>query len=304
MMQTDKRDTQKRSWLLTIPAENNDQASVEAKLERYRYVGQLERGEETGYLHWQVLINHSHPIRFSTLKNLFPTAHIEERKGNLVQAVAYVTKEETFAGVSVGNIENLPTATEKKLRFEDFHAMVLNGASVDDLLVSHSSALYFANRLRELERTLAFNRGRELREVKALYIHGKTGVGKTRALWETFGASMYRVSNYSHPWDSYKGESVLVLDEFYGGNIGFDLLLNILDRYPLELPARYANKQACWTRVAVVSNIPLSEQYADVQASNPRGWQALLRRFGGEVYELNDSGDWLKDGQKSPSPLR
>ncbi len=264
----------------------------------------MERGEETGYLHWQVLINHAHAIRFSTLKNLFPTAHIEERKGNLVQAIAYVTKAETFAGIRVGNMKDVPEAKEKKLRFEDFHAMVLNGASVDDLLVSHSSALYFANRLRELERTLAFQRGRGLRDVKALYLHGKTGVGKTRTLWETYGANMYRVSNYAHPWDSYKGESVLVLDEFYGGNIAFDLLLNVLDRYPLELPARYANKNACWTTVAVVSNVPLSEQYAEVQASNPRGWQALLRRFAGEVYELDEAGFWLKDGQKSPSPLR
>lgn len=303
-MTTKNRDTQKRSWLLTIPAENNDQATVEKKLERYRFIGQLERGEETGYLHWQVLIDHPHAIRFSTLKNLFPTAHIEPRKGNLVQAIAYVTKAETFAGVSIGNMKDVPEAKEKKLGLADFHAMISEGVPVDDLIANHPSALYFATRLRELERTLAFQRGKELREVKALYLHGKTGVGKTRALWETYGASMYRVSNYAHPWDSYRGESVLVLDEFYGGNIGFDLLLNVLDRYPLELPARYANKNACWTTVAVVSNIPLSDQYTDIQASNPRGWQALLRRFAGEVYELDDSGEWLKDGQKSPSPLR
>lgn len=304
MMQKEKRDTQKRSWILTIPAEGNDQASVEEKLERYRYVGQLERGETTGYLHWQILVNHPHAIRFSTLKNLFPTAHIEPRKGNLVQALAYVTKAETFAGVSVGNMKELPEAKEKKLGLADFHQLISEGASVDELIANHPSALFFANRLRELERTLAFQRGRELRDVKALYIHGKTGVGKTRTLWERYGADMYRVSSYSNPWDSYRRESVLVLDEFYGRNFAFDFLLNVLDRYPLELPARYANKQACWTTVAVVSNVPLSEQYAEVQASNPRGWQALLRRFGGEVYELDEAGDWLKNGEKSACPLR
>ncbi len=223
MMQKEKRDTQKRSWLLTIPAEENDKESVERRLERYRYVGQLERGAETGYEHWQILVNHAHPIRFSTLKRLFPTAHIEERKGNLVQALAYVTKPETFAGVSVGNMKDVPEAKERKLGLADFHAMIRNGASADALIVEHSSALFFANKLRDFERTLSFQRGKELRDVKALYLHGKTGVGKTRTLWERYGASMYRVSNYAHPWDSYRGESVLVLDEFYGGNIAFDL---------------------------------------------------------------------------------
>lgn len=35
---------------------------------------------------------------------------------------------------------------------------------------------------------------------------------------------------------------------------------NILDGYPLELPCRYANKQACYTEVYLVSNLPLERR--------------------------------------------
>lgn len=304
MMQKEKRDTQKRSWILTIPAENNDREAVEAKLERYRFVGQLERGEETGYLHWQILVNHPHAIRFSTLKNLFPTAHIEPRKGNLAQAVAYVTKPETFAGIRVGNMKELPAQTEKKLGLADFHAMISEGTSVDDLIANYPTALFFANKLRELERTLAFQRGKELRDVKATYIYGKTGAGKTTAIWQAFD-DFYRVSNYKHPWDNYAGEDVLVLDEFYSRNVDFNDLLNLLDRFPQRLSARYSDKSACWSRVFVISNLRLDEQYPEVQRMYPEAWKALLRRFEtGGVYELQAGGIWLKNGEKSPCPLR
>lgn len=109
---------------------------------------------------------------------------------------------------------------------------------------------------------------------------------------------VYRVTNYKHPWDEYEGEPVLVLDE-YNSQLDFQFLLNVLDRYPLRLPCRYADRYAGWTEVWIVSNKPLSGQYIyEDEASRP----ALDRRIGEVIHmdkksvldDLADDDDcWL-----------
>ena len=72
--------------------------------------------------------------------------------------------------------------------------------------------------------------------------------------------NVYRVTNYKHPFDGYKGEPVILFDEFRS-SLPLPDMLNYLDVYPLMLPSRYADRVACYTRVFIVSNIPLEEQY-------------------------------------------
>jgi hypothetical protein len=61
-------------------------------------------------------------------------------------------------------------------------------------------------------------------------------------------------------------------------------MLNYLDIYPLELPCRYTNKVACFTKVYIVSNLDLNEQYRDVQFDYPETWKAFLRRIHKVMY--------------------
>ena len=65
-------------------------------------------------------------------------------------------------------------------------------------------------------------------------------------------------------------------------------MLNYLDIYPLQLPARFHNKTACYTKVFIVSNIPLSGQYPNVQRENPITFEAFLRRIH-KVFNFNVS---------------
>ena len=75
------------------------------------------------------------------------------------------------------------------------------------------------------------------RQITATYIGGQTGTGKARRVMEQYSYSgVYRVTDYAHPFDSYQGEDVLLLDE-YNSNFKIRDLLNYLDGYPLTLPA-------------------------------------------------------------------
>lgn len=272
-----------RGWLLTLPAEEYSKEAIEAALEPYSaYIGQLEKGEHTNYLHWQIYLEHREAIRFSTLKRLFPRGHLEARKGTKAQAVAYVTKSETSQGVAIQKGE-IRTEDERGRRtdLERLRERILKeGASARSLILEDPSALRYSKKLIELEEIRNEQTwGRTEREVKARYLWGPPGAGKTRMLFERYGhGQVYRVTDYAHPFDRYDGEPVLALDEFDEG-VSFDLLLNLLDRYPLQLPARYVNRWAAFTEVWVIANVPLRRQYRKVQREEPERWEALLRRF-------------------------
>lgn len=129
--------------------------------------------------------------------------------------------------------------------------------------------------------------------LKVVYIFGSAGVGKTSYVLDTFGDDhVFRMTDYGsvhniERFDGYSGHDVLLFDEFRS-QIVMSNMLNYLDIYPLQLPARFHNKTACYTKVFIVSNIPLSAQYPNIQRDNPTTWQAFLRRIH-EVYNFDIS---------------
>ena len=56
-------------------------------------------------------------------------------------------------------------------------------------------------------------------------------------------------------------------------------MLNYLDGYPCELPCRYNNKLACFTKVYIITNIPFNQQYINIQAESKETWKAFCRRI-------------------------
>ena len=123
------------------------------------------------------------------------------------------------------------------------------------------------------------------------YIWGATGVGKTRSVMDKHSyKNVFRVTNYAHPFDSYKGEPVILFDEFRSSLPLVDML-KYLDGYPLMLPCRYEDKVACFTEVYIISNIPLEQQYPNVQVEEPESYAAFLRRINEKYEMLADDAD-------------
>ena len=73
-------------------------------------------------------------------------------------------------------------------------------------------------------------------------------------------------------------------------------MLNYLDGYPLSLPARYANRVACFETVYIISNIDLKEQYPNIQSGEPKTWRAFLRRIH-KVIEHHEDGATTDHGK-------
>ena len=124
------------------------------------------------------------------------------------------------------------------------------------------------------------------RDLEVTYIFGKTGGGKTRSVMDKYGyANCYRVTDYKHPFDTYDGQDVIIFEEFRSGLKHGDML-NYLDGYPLLLPCRYFNRQACFTKVFIITNIPPEKQYMNIDRETR---DAFFRRIH-IVREFQPSG--------------
>lgn len=319
--QKEEKKTSSRHWVATIRA--SDFPTLDDLLDalgQWPAVGQLEEGklgngEGEGYLHWQVYISAPNAIRFETLKKRLPTAHFEKPRSRW-HAFHYCQKDdETFRGFRFNHLglEEPRRPASSGSTVAELHAEMLAGASADDLIHENPKALGAVRGIRELEAIIQKKKNQHrFRDVEVHFIHGAPGVGKTHAVYEREGfGNLFSVSSYANPWDSYRGEEAILLDEF-NGQLEIEFLLKLLDRYPLELPARYADKWAGFTRVYIVSNLSLDEIFAWVKAERPAQWGALLRRITtitewvarGEIltHKADESGRTPWEGVRESAP--
>lgn len=297
--------TQSRKWLLTF---NNpekygfDHDNIKAALSTIKDVTYWcmcdEVGKEGTY-HTHLFMFRKNPMRFSMIKNKFPTAHIDYCRGTTQENRDYIRKEGKHKDTDKEDT-NLPGTFEengdcpkeeqgKRSDLNDLYVMIKDGMSNYQILESNPGYML---RLDDIDTCRQILRQEEFknkfREVRTEYWYGQTGRGKTRTVMETFGyENVYRVTDYQHPFDNYKGQEVMVFDEFRS-SMKIQDMLNYLDGYPLDLPCRYNNKVACYSKVFIISNIGLREQYTDIQKNYDETWQAFLRRIDSvKVFEKN-----------------
>lgn len=258
---------------------------IEEALASYTYLGQLEEGEEDGYRHWQLIIDGGQsPIRFSTLKNKLPTAHLEPRRGPIQQAVDYVTKEETRVPEEPRLEHGIIRHSDEKGRRKDVEvvreAILEKGLSADEVFLQVPESNRMTAMVEKLVAARDRSRHTKPRQLEVIWLYGPPGTGKTSLAVEMGGTSYYRVTDYQNPFDSYSGEEVLILDEF-DGEMRLSTLLNVLDIWPTMLPARYADRVAAYSQVVLVSN---EAPWSFYSWETPSRRQALARRINTIMY--------------------
>lgn len=246
--------------------------------------------------HTHLYLYSPNAIEFATMQQRFHGAHIESAKGSHRANRDYIRKEGKWRD-DAKHETNLPDTFEEsgelppeRNKRESVSAevldMIVSGASNAEIVRTFPSMM---NRLQHIEttrQTLLEERYREeWRNLEVTYIWGKTGTGKTSFVMQRHGyKDVYHATNYKNPFDGYKGEPVILFDEFRS-SLPIADMLKYLDGYPLMLPCRYNDKVACFTTVYIVSNIPLEKQYPNVQVDEPETYAALLRRIN-SAYEM------------------
>ncbi len=294
------KDRQSRKYNITLnnPLEMKPRMTHEQIKEEVAKLGSVvywcmadERGAMEQTPHTHIYLYSLSPIRFSTIKRRFPQGHIESAYGTSEENRNYILKEgkwkktkkmETSIPGTFQEYGEIPSKEKMgaKGELQFIYEMIESGFNTAEILRSFPQAMRYLEKIDRTRQLLIEDEYKNTwRDLTVIYMFGETATGKTRAVMEKHGyANVFRVTDYNHPFDGYKNNEVIVFEEFRS-SLKIQDMLNYLDGYPCELMARYNNKTACYLKVYIISNIPLEQQYLNIQRESLATWQAFLRRI-------------------------
>lgn len=314
-------DSQSRKWQITInnPVDkgytHDRLKEILAGMKSVIYWCMADEVGENNTYHTHLYIQGRGGINFSTVKKRFDGGHFEMAKGTAMQNKEYVSKtgkwekdkkHETCVEGTFEEWGEMPVERQgARNDLADIYSMIKEGMTNYQIVEQVPDVMFRLDKLEIVRQAIRDEEFSEKwRDLYVEYIYGDTGTGKTRSVMEAYGyRNVYRVTDYQHPFDGYMGQDVILFEEFRS-SVPLGDMLKYLDGYPVVLPCRYANRQACFTKVYIVTNIPLIEQYKNIQLDYPKDYRAFLRRIH-VIKEYTEKGiqeskiQFTKDGFRS-----
>lgn len=233
----------------------------------YGIIGK-EIGKE-GTNHLQGYIQWVNRITLKWLKKLNSKIHWELSKGNPESNKKYCWKENNF--IEIGTICIQGQRNDLKNALLDINN-ICNDQK--DIYVKYHRGI---DKLIFMEDEKRMNKFIE--NFECIVIWGKSGWGKTRFVFDTYGPhNVYKLNNYENLWfDGYNNQKILLIDDFYGA-IKYSLLLNLLDKYHTNIPIKGGFKVSNWNKIYITSNEPWTNWYKNIDIS------ALQRRITNTIW--------------------
>lgn len=258
-------------------------------------------------------------MRFSAIKKIFPTAHIEATQGTKEDAEDYINKKGKFSEKAHtlvvppiyhgeikakprGGDHSAPHGMKKAEILEAAQAMINAGSTPEEIM--DAGGIQFRQYDTLIQKAYFAKRKKETppyRKVTTYYHIGESGSGKSHTyldLCEEKGEDkIYMMTDFSNSsssfggLDHYNGEPILFMDEFRPP-FSYSMLLQMLDGYKIEIHARYANTFALWTEVHITTILPPETLYnllvpPDQREVDPK--VQLFRRLDIIVYHWIDN---------------
>lgn len=264
-------------WMFTInnPANN----ALPGSWPDVEYaVWQREKGAQ-GTEHLQGYVIFTGKKRRQWVNNHCVKAHWESRKGTSEQAIEYCTKVDSRVdGPWETGTKPAPKEPGKRSDLISLKRRLDSGATLKEVAEDDELFPVVAkhHRFVQLYRTLT-GKQRDW-PVFTQVLWGAPGVGKTRKARDLAGPEAFWLSRPAGNtvwWDGYVGQEVVVIDEFYGW-IPLDLMLRLLDRYPLNVETKGGSAPIGIKKVIITSNVAPMEWYPKMP---PSRLNALWRRL-------------------------
>lgn len=278
-------NTRTRVWCFTLnnPPMTPDslKATLEAVPGHKKHVFQLELAPTSQTPHFQGYVQFSQVKSFNQMRAILGNAHLERAEGSPAQNYAYCTDERKRApGENSGPFVSGDFSVSQGTRC-DLHAVsteLVAGASLATVATNHpvefmkysTGIMRFSGLLPPKARSP---------NLRMFIFHGDTGTGKTRAAM--MFNDVFRKPLVGDWFDGYSGQATLLMDDFQGSkSIGrFDLLLAILDVYPVLLPVKGSFVWLEASTIIICTNIHPTLWYKDDFEKSPVLYSALKRRI-------------------------
>lgn len=255
---------QARYWMLTIPAHD----FVPYLPPGVDYCkGQMEKGENTGYLHWQCVAYTSVKRTLLWMRTVYGPYHFEMCRSEAAEA--YVWKDDTYVEGTRFELGVKPFQRNNPKHWAQVWESAKEGKLLEicpSIRIPHYRTL----------RAIAGDFSRPIPMERTVFVfYGRTGSGKSRRAWDEAGMHAYPKDPQTKFWCGYSGQSHVVIDEFRGG-VAISHLLRWLDRYPCIVEIKGASVPLCANKLWITSNLHPNRWYENLDSET---LEALMRRL-------------------------
>lgn len=226
---------------------------------------------ESGTRHLQGYIELSERIRFNGIRRLLNRAHIEPRRGSSQQAAEYCKKDGLWE--EFGSISKPHQGTRSDL--EELRVSIQSGSSLRSIADEHFGCFIKYQRGINAARTIYSSKRTWITNVHVYW--GKTGLGKTRKVYEEVGDVDLLYIHPGGPWfDGYDGQPNVLFDDYGGHEFKLTYFLKLLDRYPFTVPVKGAFASWVPKNIYITANHNPNNWYSN---ASPEHVAAMLRRI-------------------------
>lgn len=225
----------------------------------------------SGTPHLQFSVTFKRTYSLAALKKLHPRVHWEFQ--DCVQDNNYCRKRDSTLIIDRDERKKKGARTDIA-EIKEVVKDTLSMAAVVDVATSVQS-------VRMAELWLKYNEPKRPLDslIQVHWRYGKTGLGKTRPIWDTYGVNgVYPPTSYKW-WEGYDGHRVVLIDELRGDWCTFGQLLRLLDRYPYTVETKGGSRQIQATTWFITSSRHPSQLYSAITFDADERVDQLLRRL-------------------------
>lgn len=300
-----------------------------SKLAHVRYIcGGVEAGDNTERLHFQGYVEFTKSQRWTNVGKMLDSrftilkhnpkrkklrkgyseakkgkphslTYISRKKGSREQAKDYALKQNEYADESSTQVLQ-PIQFGKwvengqRLDLEDLATQIIHNES--DYQIFSKDPVAFMRHIKMIRETRQMLHHQKFsniyRHVEVCYISGESRCGKTSLITKHFGyENIHRITDSKNPWDGYHDQDVVIFEEFRE-TFSLENMLSWLEGHPVELPARYFNRIASYTKVFIISNWKWDKQYENLRYNNIEDYEALVKRVHHHLEFIPDQNSY------------
>lgn len=272
-----------RSWLFTKnnpPQDFNDLfRKLCAEISDIKYaVWQLEEAPTTKTKHIQGYIEFTTSVRFARIVRMLPGAHVFVRRGTRDQARNYCMKKETKLD---GPWEYGEWRSKGQGNRSDLAEVIKKSKDTPEKELAEEYPGTWARNFKAIREFKRLCTPRRTEKPYVIAIWGPTDVGKTHIANELLPNAYWKSRNTgsSQYWDGYEGQEDVIIDEFNTEWIHYELMLRLLDKYPLMVDIKFGHANFVAKRIIITSMIHPKDWF-------PRAEYAPLERRLNEIVYI------------------
>ncbi|AUW34327.1 replication-associated protein [Sagusvirus crownis] len=250
-------------WLLTIPQHQFVPYLPDGVVYVY---GQLERGANTGYLHWQLLVCFARRVRLRSVKAVFgEDIHAELSRSSAARE--YCGKQDTRVEGTSFELGDLPVDRAQEKDWDKVWGWAVTG---EYLKIPADIRVRCYSTIRKIEKD--HMQAIEIPDKIINVYWGASGTGKSRRAWDESGPDAYPKDPNTKFWDGYCGQASVVVDEFKG-RVDLSHILRWCDRYPVCVENKGGGVVCRARRITFTSNVDWRRWWPDATEEELRAFR-------------------------------